>query len=221
MRWLFLLLLLLNVFYFVWQLQPSSSKVVEVDPVTNYRPQQQRLVLFRETPDAARVSQVPIRGEKCWLLGEFKGQAEAAAMVQQLLSRDIPAQLHPVTVEAGTDYWLYLPPAASRQASDRQLRELQSRNIDSYIITIGDLANGISLGIFSRLDLAEARLSRLQDAGYSPRLRELPRSRRQLWVLAGERAGAAGALAAFSSLPGVAPSIQQREVSCKDVAGES
>jgi hypothetical protein len=77
---------------------------------------------------------------------------------------------------------VYLPPLGSRQASLRQLRELQARKIDSYIITQGDLANGISLGIFPREDSAKSVIQRLRDAGYEAEFRALPRSHRRYWV---------------------------------------
>lgn len=90
--------------------------------------------------------------------------------------------MQPVDATAGTDYWVYLTPLASREASLRQLKELQARKIDSYIITQGDLVNGISLGIFPRTDSAESVMQRMRDAGYEPFMRELSRAHRDYWV---------------------------------------
>ncbi|VFS74872.1 sporulation protein [Pseudomonas aeruginosa] len=80
------------------------------------------------------------------------------------------------------DYWVYLPPLASREAALRQLKELQARNIDSYLIGEGVLANGISLGMFSARDSAESAQARLKTAGYEAELKELPRGQRDFWV---------------------------------------
>ena len=99
-----------------------------------------------------------------------------------LCGLDIDSSIQGVDSTAGVDYWVYLAPLVSRQASLRQLRELQSRNIDSYIITVGDLSNGISLGIFSRKDSAESVVSRLQALDYRASIRELPRAHRKYWV---------------------------------------
>lgn len=84
----------------------------------------------------------------CLYLGSFEEETRARVVEQRLLSLDIQAEVRGVDAAAGLEYWVYLPPLASRQASLRQLRELQARRIDSYIITQGELANGISLGIF-------------------------------------------------------------------------
>ena len=79
------------------------------------------------------------------------------------MALDIQAEIRSVDAAAGLDYWVYLAPLASRQASLRQLKELQARKIDSYIITQGDLANGISLGIFPRSDSVKPLLRAIKE----------------------------------------------------------
>ncbi|AEA82618.1 hypothetical protein PSTAB_0655 [Stutzerimonas stutzeri] len=100
----------------------------------------------------------------------------------------------------------------------RQLRELQSRNIDSYIITVGDLANGISLGIFSRKDSAEGVVARLREVDYAALVRELPRMHRKYWVRVG--AASRGQLddAMLQGLKNDMPELQHRQMPCAGVA---
>lgn len=187
MRWFFLLLLVLNLFYYVWHQQQAPLKVKEVEPMALYKGEQQGIRLL-DAKDRAKVrveSTLPSQAgmdETCLFLGSFQGEDAARQIEQRLISLDIEAQVRAVDAAAGLDYWVYLAPLASRQASLRQLKELQARKIDSYIITQGDLANGISLGIFPRNDSAESVMQRLRDAGYEPLLRELPRAQRSYWV---------------------------------------
>jgi len=54
--------------------------------------------------------------------------------------------------------------------------------IDSFIISEGDLANGISLGIFPQYESAESVIVRLSEVGYEPLLRNLSRDQRSYWV---------------------------------------
>ena len=61
-------------------------------------------------------------------LGSFEQEAEALALEQRLLSLDIQSGVRSIDAAAGVDYWVYLVPLASRQASLRQLKELQARN---------------------------------------------------------------------------------------------
>jgi len=188
MRWLFLLLLVLNLFYYVWHQQQAPLRVKEVEPMALYHGAQQNIRLLSEADKAQARREVlapgasPGGAETCLFLGSFQQEAAAREVEQRLMSLDIQGEVRTVDAAAGLDYWVYLPPLASRQASLRQLKELQARKIDSYIITQGDLANGISLGIFPRGDSAQSVMRRLVDAGYEPLLRELPRAQRSYWV---------------------------------------
>ena len=184
MRWMFLWLVVLNLFYYVWHQQQAPLRVTEIAPLNMAQESKRDIRLLSEssTPSRREVVVAPAPEAICLFLGSFEVAAEAASVEQRLLSLDIQSRVQSMDAAAGVDYWVYLPPLASRQASLRQLRELQARKIDSYIITQGDLANGISLGIFPRSDSAASVMQRLRDAGYEPSLRELTRAHRSFWV---------------------------------------
>jgi len=185
MRWLFLLLLVLNLFYYVWHQQQKPLQATEVASLVMYRGAQQDIRLLSELDDGqSRRERVGAAGGEavCLFLGGFEREEVAREVEQRLISLDIQSRMQSIDAAAGLDYWVYLAPLASREASLRQLKELQARKIDSYIITQGDLSNGISLGIFSRSDSAESVMQRLREAGYEPVLRELPRAHRSYWV---------------------------------------
>ncbi len=188
MRWLFLLLLVLNLFYYAWHQQQAPLRAKEVTAVELRQGSSQGVKLLssadriRVKPESATMPLSEVAKDSCLFLGGFQQGAEAQALEQRLTALDVRAQVRTVDASAGLDFWVYLAPLASRQASLRQLKELQARRIDSYIITQGDLKNGISLGIFPRQDSAESVIRRLRDAGYEPLLRELPRAQRSYWV---------------------------------------
>lgn len=184
MRWMFLWLVVLNLFYYVWHQQQAPLRVTEIAPLNMAQDSKHDIRLLSEssTPPRREVAEVPSVEAVCLFLGSFELMADASAVEQRLLSLDIQSRVQSMDAAAGVDFWVYLPPLASRQASLRQLRELQARKIDSYIITQGDLANGISLGIFPRSDSAQSVMQRLRDAGYEPSLRELTRAHRSFWV---------------------------------------
>jgi len=184
MRWMFLWLVVLNLFYYVWHQQQVPLRVTEIAPLDMAQSGKRDIRLLSESsaPVRREVAVAEAAQAVCLFLGSFEQMPEASAVEQRLLSLDIRSRVQSVDAAAGVDYWVFLPPLASRQASLRQLRELQARKIDSYIITQGDLANGISLGIFPRNDSAESVMQRLREAGYEPSLRELTRAHRSFWV---------------------------------------
>jgi hypothetical protein len=154
----------------------------------------------------------------CLFLGGFEGESIALALEQRLLSLDIGAEVRPVDEPAGIDYWVYLPPLVSRQASLLQLRELQSRNIDSYIITVGDLSNGISLGIFSRKDSAESVVARLRGVDYMALIRELPRTHRRYWVQIADASQHLLSDSLLGEFIRYFPGLEHRQMQCSTIA---
>jgi cell division septation protein DedD len=184
MRWMFLLLLVLNLFYYVWHQQQAPMRAKEVAPLALLRSGQGDIRLLSESavPRPREQPAAALEDTVCLFLGSFEQRAAAQALEQRLISLDIRSSVQAIDASAGVDYWVYLPPLASRQASLRQLKELQARKIDSYIIAEGELANGISLGIFPRSDSAQSVVERLRGAGYEPLLKELSRAERSYWV---------------------------------------
>lgn len=223
MRWLFLWLLVLNLFLFVWHQQQAPARVKEIAPAEAYRAHQHEIKLLSEAPTPARrespPTEVPAQERNvCLFLGGFDQEASALVVEQRLLSLDIQSSVQFVDAAAGVDYWVYMPPLASRPASLRQLRELQSRNIDSYIITVGDLANGISLGIFSRRDSAEGVIGRLREFDYEARIRELPRVHRKYWVRVAAQSRHLVDDGLLAALTRDMTTLQHRQMPCESVA---
>lgn len=224
MRWLLLLLVLLNILYHVWHRQQAPLRAQEVGPVEPYRAMGSRLDLVAERHSLPRPTpqvEQALAGDKCLLFGDFAQASMADAVVQRLLSRGYDARRESIEVGVGVDYWVYLPPMPSNQAAIRLLRELQSRNIDSYVITVGDLENGISLGIFSRMASAELMVGRLKEAGYGASIRELSRSHRQYWIQV-RRVKDSGALEReLARLLSEMGSPPVKRTMCKDIASSS
>lgn len=222
MRWLFLLLLVLNLFYYVWHQQQAPLRVKEVEPMSLYRGAQQDIRLLSEADRQQRreqaVATAAAATETCLFLGSFQQEGAAREVEQRLMSLDIQGEVRGIDAAAGLDYWVYLAPLASRQASLRQLKELQARKIDSYIITQGDLANGISLGIFPRSDSAQSVMQRLIDAGYEPLLRELPRAQRSYWVRIAPQSRRLADDYLLQQLASDFKDLQHQLMPCEDVA---
>lgn len=217
MRWLLMLLVVLNLLFYLFHLN-QAGPVAEPSSQLTASTREPDIRLLSEAEPFLRRKPVNDSSNLCLLIGGFNEESVAQAVEQRLLSLDIESRTQAVDEAAGVDYWVYLPPLVSRQASLRQLRELQSRNIDSYIITVGDLSNGISLGIFSRKDSAESVVSRLQGVDYTALIRELPRSHRRYWVrVAGEHKPLLGD-ELLAELVDSFPALESRQLPCSSIA---
>ena len=77
---------------------------------------------------------------------------------------------------------MHVPPRSGREEALRTLKELQRRNIDSYIITQGDLAEGVSLGLFRKKESAESVRDKVAQYDIPVDIRVVNESSREYWV---------------------------------------
>ncbi len=188
MRWLFLGLLIINAMYFVWSRQDFTRSTVDVETVVLLNsPDQVKLVSevpkMQQQLNKTEQQQVQV---EMMLLGGFVEKQIAEKLQQRLVSLDIQSKIIVLESEVDLEYWVYLAPLASRQAAVRQLKEMQARQIDGYLITKGELANGVSLGMFAREDSAYSVAERLKEAGYEPSVRTIERTQRLYWIIVAE-----------------------------------
>lgn len=227
MRWFFFLLILLNIGLFAWQqrMAPEVTSELSLTPRSEYAGPVETLQLLAEAgPRAAQpVAQVAVQlqaipANECLVLGGFDAAERAGQLEQRLLSLDIGARVITRDAAFGSDHWVYIPPLASSQASLRQLRELQARGIDSYLITEGELANGILLGVYPRLEAAVGVADKLRAAGYEPQVRELPRVYQQYWVRVASKSRRLVDDQLLARLAGDFPDLKHELISCAGLA---
>jgi hypothetical protein len=95
MRWMFLWLVVLNLFYYVWHQQQAPLRVTEIAPLNMAQDSKRDIRLLSESSAPARrevvVSQ-PVEAV-CLFLGSFEVMADASAVEQRLLSLDIQSRV--------------------------------------------------------------------------------------------------------------------------------
>jgi hypothetical protein len=127
MRWLFLLLLVLNGFYYVWHQQEAPLRAKEVMPLTLYRGSQQDIRLLSESADAVarrdRGKPADVDGS-CLYVGGFARQEAARVLEQRLNGLDIKVRLQSVGLVDSSGYWLRVAPESRHLADDPLLQNL-------------------------------------------------------------------------------------------------
>lgn len=119
----------------------------------------------------------------CTLVGPFAEAYQGEDVAQRLQALAVAARSSAIEMQGQMRYWVYLAPLGSRREALRKLRELQSAGVDSYVIPKGSLENGISFGIFSELERAQALAADLKQQGFSVEYREEPQTYLEHWVV--------------------------------------
>lgn len=121
--------------------------------------------------------------EFCTMIGPYGQLLQAEYAVERLVSLGAVAHIVPVEIKEGESYWVFLRPEVSEKEALRRLYELQKKNIESHIITKGELTNGISFGRFADYADAEARSNEIKKQGYDVSIKMLPKMIHETWVV--------------------------------------
>lgn len=120
---------------------------------------------------------------QCLLLGPYPEPQAAKALLDRLAALQIQGKYAAIEVAGEPDYWVYLRPEPTKELAAAKLRELQEKKVDSFIVPQGDIANGISLGVFDKRENAEKRQQMIIELGYDAQLRVNPRNYLENWVV--------------------------------------
>lgn len=126
MRWLFLLLLVLNAFYYIWHQQEAPLRAKDVTPLSLYRGSQQDIRLLSESSDAVQRRERAKTPEvnTCLYLGGFVDQRQASTLEQRLISLDIKVKVQLLNAPEASGYWLRVAPESRRLADDLPFENL-------------------------------------------------------------------------------------------------
>ncbi|MCJ8205454.1 hypothetical protein [Pseudomonas sp. RGM2987] len=130
MRWLFLLLLVLNVFYYIWHQQEAPLRAKDVTPLSLYRGSQQDIHLLSETADALvrRDSARAAEGQRsCVYLGGFVRSDLARQLEQRLVASGVAGRTVTLTASAlpeGAGFWVQVSPENGGKVNEILLQNL-------------------------------------------------------------------------------------------------
>lgn len=194
MKWIFYSLILVNIVFAAYlYLQPpgGAGYKSDVDEESSIQLLSERRGKSTRDIEVEEVLENPIVVAEvedsldCQGLGPFEDIVSAQDITERLNGMGVLVNLRAVDEETGEyDYRVVIPPVASLQEAFRRLRELKSQDIDSYVISQGEDAQGISLGVFSSQSAASDHQQTLADEGYETVIREIARVVRGYWVFA-------------------------------------
>ena len=194
MRYIVLSLLALNCIYLFYNLFGEETATVEGAPDRQPKNVSSIRLLRESTNQDVRQRQMyqvvknPLLLSEtitpgCKAVGPFTSVTLAQSALERVESLDYLVELRALDQLTGEhDYRVMFPPAASLEQAFRQLRELQSRGIDSYVITQGKDTLGISLGVYAIAKTAETVRQELGEKGYPTLVVKIARLEREYWI---------------------------------------
>jgi hypothetical protein len=187
MRWIFFSLVFGNLLLMMTLWQKSSNVAAGVPAQSIELPVSgQRLTLLSETTIALpKARDVGGSGKRrCYLLGPYADEIDSRHAAARAQSLGLNGQSIFTEIPSGEpeEYWVYIPPRPSRDGAVRVLKEMQKRGFDSFIITKGELADGVSLGVFRKQDSALQLAERVREFNMQVAVKQVTKTRREFWL---------------------------------------
>jgi hypothetical protein len=213
MRTFAVLIILLNLAYFAWNQIRQTEPVGEVRfEQSLFMPAEESLIFLSEhssipvpiperesasTESATQVSTLPAQEAastlesaqvfqlqpRCYVVAGFDDQNEADTFISAISELGVVGQRDVQQEQISSTWWVHLPPFKSQIEAQRVIDELAAKGIDNFYMRTGELAGGISLGVFSREQAATTAQAELSSRGYKASIKEIPRYVSKAYVL--------------------------------------
>jgi hypothetical protein len=234
MRSIFIVLIIANIGLFIHQyLTVSGKESVSIGQQVDIKEEGERLELLAEkksgkvTKRKKQIAdeQVLEESEKsvgenpmCSMVGPFEQLIRAEFLVERLKSLGVESVITPVERVDGSVFWVYLQPELSQQEALMRLYELQKKNIESFIITKGELERGISFGQYSDRLEAELSAEEIKKQGYVPQIKEMKKTVNETWVTLSSSAAEKISESVWLDILSAENSLERRQNFCISVA---
>lgn len=183
---------------------------------------QQELLDTLDAAVAGNEASAPAPAEPwCATTSIFPDPAAAAAFAQGAADLGAEAQMELREEPVSSTWWVYLPAFASEAEARAMLGELQGKGIDSYYMRTGDMAGGISLGVYSREESAGIAQRQLAGQGYMPSIREVFRMEERPFVRLSLPDVSLRETAEWSTFMAAAGALELTEIACEPIASEN
>lgn len=157
----------------------------------------------------------------CATAGFFADEEAALAYVAALEELSGKGVIESRREKVASVWWVHLPAFASEAEARRMLAELRGKEIDSFYMADGELAGGISLGVFSREASARTAQAQFVDRGYTASIAEVDRLGARFYVAVELPDSALLTSPEWAAFQASAASLQVTEKLCEVIAQEN
>lgn len=154
----------------------------------------------------------------CLLVVNIDSAAKAKALVTDMAGKGVKGEVRAREEPLPSLHWVLTPKYPDRAAALKALKRFQRQGVDSFLVTRGDMANAISLGIFQSETAAHHLMRKLKSRGIKARMAPYERTRTVYWArFPGLTRDQSAALRKWVAVPEKPPGDEQI-IDCQGVA---
>lgn len=168
----------------VSEVEPGVLRPRRASPLAAASPPPEQVAPATAAPAAPPAGQpVPRTGDRvCYTIGPLDNDDDISALGAWFKAQGSKATLRDDERREVVSTWVFMPPQESLDAAKALVREMEAADIeDIYVITRGDMANAISLGLYSQSETLERRVRQLESRGFDPSVQPRYRTATASW----------------------------------------
>lgn len=169
MKWLLLILLVVNAVLFVVQIKEAEKKSIDVH--------------YESVGGAEKISLLNegVRSQnenkRCVVIGEVQDDEVLTKLTEHLKAEGVEFDVRRNKESLASQFWVY-----TKGLNEEQTKKLNQKKIDHYVVAVGDAKGFVSLGLFENIDLAKALVGDLKKAGVEAFIKERNKTKQTIWV---------------------------------------
>ena len=216
MRFLLMLLVVINLALFAVNFMPSVSPPGHALPVTE--PGVAALKLVENTIPVAYSSSSGVSNSSCYTIGPYITERSAQLVMARIRNYGLGVQMRTLETLETLNYLVYIPAQTSLSQAKTIVDDLNANSVQqSLIIDDGPYRNAISLGFFDNTDKAMRHAEYIRYLGYDARYTEQKSKRKVFWLDYDEPLGTNTPVLAWSKAVDSSSSPQLIPRACSNV----
>src|SRR5690554_6355725 len=135
-------------------------------------------------PSIEKKAVTPKRAAVCYVAGPYNEADNATNLLSGAVALGFNGKTKALEVvsDEPSEYWVRVSPRTSREAVMRTLIQLHQKKIDSCLVTQGELADGISVGLFRNKDSAYGLQDQIKSLAIPAEVRVINKNTTEYWV---------------------------------------
>ncbi len=175
-----IVLLGLNVFYFIWTLVFGAPEKEQIAPTEENIPS---LVLLPSTGTDVYQSTSVTRESSCYTYGPFNSEKTARSIARKINDFGLATEIKKQKTMQTLNFLVYLQALPSREEAIKVINDIRQHEITNYrIINNGPYKNAISLGSFDDLDQARRHAEYIRFLGYDAKYTTQKKQKEVYWI---------------------------------------
>lgn len=174
-------LLICNLGFAAWHYRGVGNS--ENAAETKFDSNESQLILLTEFKQKQKDKHLLSGGKLCFSLGPFNKKSDSNKTIKLLAENNFKSFRIKLRDRSNSGFWVILPATETRKEAKKHIKKLKKLKVkDYFLVATGSHKNAVSLGVYSKNNLARRRVDEIIRLGFIPRMETVALPRTVYWL---------------------------------------